>query len=227
MILLLNTIVDKDERSKFSEKVFPRFLGSDYVEIDLWEAFVWEDGFSGLVITGSELSASSGSEMDGKFFDILDRFVKRGLPVLGICWGHQMMARYFGGDECVVRAKTPEFGWRRVELLRRDELFEGIENPIFGQSHFDEVAVLRDGWLHLASTEECRLQAIRFGDKPFWGVQFHPEAFFALGTAMFAKNLREQPEIEPYHRNDLTAREILDQNSRIFENFTKLCRKGI
>ncbi len=222
MILLLNTITDVAQRKLFSEKVFPRELGDCYGERVLGIDKINPDEWKGLIITGSELSAGTGSPLDRIFFDILKGFIVAQKPVLGICWGHQMIARYLGGDDYVRRAPVPEFGWRRIKLFTDDPLFAALEKPILAQSHFDEVCKLKDNWKLLASTEECPNQAIRYGDGPIWGVQFHPEAFFELGTAMFAKVLREYPETSKYHRDDLVEMAHLRQNRLIFVNFTRL-----
>ena len=95
-------------------------------------------------------------------------------PILGICAGHQFMARHFGAE--VHPAKIPEFGKIELMLLKDDNLFEGVpKKSIVWLSHNDEVTTLPNGFEHLAMSETCKIQAMKHRDKPFYGLQFHPE----------------------------------------------------
>jgi GMP synthase (glutamine-hydrolysing) len=95
-------------------------------------------------------------------------------PILGICAGHQFMARYFGGE--VKPSKIPEFGKVELSILQDDELFTGVPKKIIiWESHNDEVTVLPKNFIHLGESENCKIQAMRHTKKPFYGLQFHPE----------------------------------------------------
>ncbi len=99
------------------------------------------------------------------------------VPILGICAGHQFMARHFGGD--AGPSDVPEFG--RTELVlsegvEQDDLLEGLpERSTVWESHNDEVTVLPDGFEILASSKDCQIQAMRDKDRGLYGLQFHPE----------------------------------------------------
>jgi GMP synthase (glutamine-hydrolysing) len=96
------------------------------------------------------------------------------VPLLGICYGHQLIAKLMGG--VVERAKKPEFGPFEITVLEKDVIFQGIpERFTAWLSHRDEVSVIPSGFLGLASSENCRYQAIRHEKRDIFGVQFHPE----------------------------------------------------
>jgi len=96
------------------------------------------------------------------------------VPILGICAGHQYMARFFGGE--TKPAKVPEFGKVEIEVLEENVLFKGLPKKfIVWESHNDEVAKLPENFILLASSANCKVQAMKHKDKPLYGLQFHPE----------------------------------------------------
>jgi GMP synthase (glutamine-hydrolysing) len=104
--------------------------------------------------------------------------VARGVPVLGVCLGAQLLAAACGGT--VAKARVgPELGLCRVHLTdsaERDPLLHGLP-PILDvvQWHWDEVVALPPDSAHLAASAACPHQAFRVGESA-WGIQFHPEA---------------------------------------------------
>lgn len=97
-----------------------------------------------------------------------------GKPMLGICYGHQLIARYLGGR--VERGDTHEFGRATLQLRVDDVLFRGMcsEQQVW-MSHGDHVARPPDGFTVLADTEECEVAAMGHESLRLYGLQFHPE----------------------------------------------------
>ena len=112
-------------------------------------------------------------------------------PILGICAGHQYMARFFGG-ECE-EAKIPEYGKVEIEVVERDVLFVNVpEKMIVWESHNDEVIRMPPDFVLLASSENCTVQAMRHKRRPLFGVQFHPEVEHTqFGKEIFMNFLQE------------------------------------
>lgn len=112
-------------------------------------------------------------------------------PVLGICAGHQFMARYFGG-KCEP-AKIPEFGRVEISVSNRDDIFKNLpKRMVVWESHNDEVTVLPENFELLASSENCKIQAMKHKSKPLYGLQFHPEVEHTEYGAQIFQNFLEE-----------------------------------
>ena len=132
---------------------------------------VIKDGVDGVVLSGGAPRVGVESNL-GNCAEILN---KADFPVLGICAGHQFMARFFGGKASP--SKIPEFGKIELTLLvENNELFNGVpKKSTVWESHNDEVALLPKDFEILAESENCKIQAMKHKNKPFYGLQFHPE----------------------------------------------------
>ncbi len=124
----------------------------------------------GLVLSGGAPRIG----LDGDLGEVTTYLKKAAFPMLGICAGHQFMARFYGGT--VAPSKTPEFGKITLQRLKEDPLFEQVpKKSIVWESHHDEISKLPSEFIHLAKSDNCEIQAIRHATKPLYGLQFHPE----------------------------------------------------
>ncbi len=113
------------------------------------------------------------------------------IPILGICAGHQFMARFFNG--IAAPSKTPEFGRVTLYLLNnQDPIFQHVPlESIVWESHHDEVTKLPPSFIHLAKSTDCFIQAMRHKTKPYYGLQFHPEVEHTVFGEQIFKNFVE------------------------------------
>jgi GMP synthase (glutamine-hydrolysing) len=97
-----------------------------------------------------------------------------GTAVLGICYGHQLMAHLLGG--VVKKGDKGEFGLAFLDLAAADPLLEGLQQhqPVW-MSHRDTVEGLPQGFVVLGRTDTCRVAAMAHASRRLYGVQFHPE----------------------------------------------------
>ena len=123
----------------------------------------------GIIFTGGPASvyAENAPMCDKEVFNL-------GIPVLGICYGMQLMTHVLGGE--VQRADKREYGVTEVSIDNDSELFKefGTTNN-FLMSHTDFVAKLPDGFINIGSTSHCPNAAMQNIEKRFYGIQFHPE----------------------------------------------------
>ena len=98
------------------------------------------------------------------------------LPLLGICYGHQLIAYALGGE--VAKGSAAEYGLGKVVVDREDLLFKGVPKEFqVWVSHFDEVKKLPSGFEALAHSSTCKVEAMRHKEKRIFGTQFHPEVW--------------------------------------------------
>ncbi|MBI3012326.1 MAG: glutamine-hydrolyzing GMP synthase, partial [Elusimicrobia bacterium] len=108
-------------------------------------------------------------------------------PVLGICYGMQLMAHLCGGK--VTRAKVREFGHAEMFLEGKSPLFQDLpEKFSVWMSHGDEVRVLPPGFTHVARSAYSDQTAIAHLQKNLYGVQFHPEVAHTTGGSQILSN---------------------------------------
>jgi len=124
----------------------------------------------GLVLSGGP---SSVYDADAPPFD--PAWLGLGLPVLGICYGMQLLAVHHGG--AVGRAARREYGAASIEVLHPEGLlFRGLERHTrVWMSHGDHVEAAPTGWSVLARTDNCPVAAFMSPDERAFGLQFHPE----------------------------------------------------
>lgn len=123
----------------------------------------------GIIFTGGPASvyAENAPKCAKEIFEL-------GIPVLGICYGMQLMTHMLGGD--VQRADKREYGVTSVKIDNSSKLFAGFEdsNDCL-MSHTDFVNKLPDGFENIGSTNHCPNAAMQNIEKNFYGIQFHPE----------------------------------------------------
>ena len=110
-----------------------------------------------------------------------------GIPVLGICYGMQLMTHALGGK--VARADKREYGTTTVNIDNSSLLFKGFENTNgFLMSHTDYVEILPEGFKNIGSTDSCPNAAIENTSKKLYGIQFHPEVNNSINGTLVIKN---------------------------------------
>jgi len=160
------------------------------------ETVVDLDRFTHLIVTGSEASVLDHAAWFDPAQETIRAAVTRGLPVLGSCFGHQLIVRALDGPAHLRRSARPELGWFPVQTTGQDPA-----GPLESSSpiwmfcfHFDEVFHLAPSYRVGAHTEHCAVHSYRYGDAPVWGVQGHPEISPTEGVALLRAFAAKQPD---------------------------------
>ena len=110
-----------------------------------------------------------------------------GIPVLGICYGMQLMSHELGGK--VKSATTREYGETTVNIDNTSPLFEGFgDTNIFLMSHTDYVEEVPNGFKKIGSTSVCPNAAMENQEKKLYGIQFHPEVNNSINGTQVIRN---------------------------------------
>lgn len=123
---------------------------------------------SGIILSGSPASVlEEGPLPDKKIFEL-------GIPILGICYGHQAMAHMLGGT--VEAGRDREFGKETVSIEGDSPLFAGLKpREVVWFSHGDQATKIPEGFSKTVSTKSCPYAGFANEKKKIYGIQFHPE----------------------------------------------------
>ena len=126
----------------------------------------------GIIFTGGP---NSVYEEESPSYD--KAIMEAGIPILGICYGSQLMAHKLGGQ--VLTAPVSEYGKTEVEVDVNSKLFDGVSpKTITWMSHTDYIAKAPEGFKVIGHTPNCPIAAMEYEDKKLYAVQFHPEGIF-------------------------------------------------
>ena len=147
---------------------------------------------------GVVLSGGPDSVYDTGAPRVDEGIITLGIPVLGICYGHQLLAQILGGR---VERRGGEYGSARLTLRNEDTIFRGTpaEQTVW-MSHSDAVVSLPTGSTSMASTVRCEHAAFADLQKGLFGIQFHPEVVHTQhGTEILRNFVRAVCGIREQH----------------------------
>ncbi|MFM8620190.1 MAG: glutamine-hydrolyzing GMP synthase [Opitutaceae bacterium] len=130
-----------------------------------------DDGVAGIILSGGPQSVYSANapHPDPEIFRL-------GVPMLGICYGVQLMGHFLGGK--VAHSKAREYGHGVLTVRRPGRLFKGLPRKVrVWNSHGDKITRLPPGFRAIGTTENSPFAAVEDARRGFYGIQFHPEVF--------------------------------------------------
>ncbi|MBP8626066.1 MAG: glutamine-hydrolyzing GMP synthase [Syntrophorhabdaceae bacterium] len=136
----------------------------------------------GIILSGSPSSVTGDNAplIDMDIFEM-------NIPVLGICYGLQLITRLFGGE--ISKSAKREYGKAHLFMDEKDPLLEGLkDNDTVWMSHQDRIFSLPEGFKSLAHTENSPYATIRSSEGNIYGVQFHPEVHHTPKGKILLKN---------------------------------------
>lgn len=151
-----------------------------------------KENVKGVILSGGPSSVLSAGlpQPDKRIFDL-------GVPILGICYGEQLMAHMLGGT--VGKSEQREFGHSILKISKKGKLYAGLPKEFcVWNSHGDRLEKLPEGFEAIASTEHSPYATIQDVQRNFYGMQFHPEvAHSEMGTEVLRNFLLKICKCKP------------------------------
>ncbi|WP_226004804.1 type 1 glutamine amidotransferase [Natrinema salinisoli] len=215
-------VLNAAHRDENTTRNFRRELDASLAEFDATDGTVPDDfDYDGAVVTGSRASVYWNDDWMQPVAEWVDEAIDRGMPFLGVCWGHQLLADVLGGT--VADMDVYEVGYSEIEHTGESRLFDGIDETFTAfTSHSDAVTELPPEAEPLAENDYSNHG---FRSDRVFGVQFHPE--YDIETA---RDLVHRKELSDERRESVLD-EITDENYQaaceaklVFENFLEFVR---
>jgi len=180
----LAALLSPVERLGLSRSIVVLDFGGQYAHLianrvrrlNVWAQILPPDADVGLVQDAAGIILSGGPSSvyaeDRPPFN--EQILHAGVPVLGLCYGHQLICHHLGGR--VERGDTMEFGAAELDVLQATGVLSGLRSrePIW-MSHRDLVAQIPEGFQILGVTDDCPVAVMGDDDRRIYGLQFHPE----------------------------------------------------
>lgn len=133
------------------------------------------DSFDGVVLSGSpDMMSEKGAQ--AKYQAEIKAITESEVPILGVCFGHQMMAHAFGAD--VVKDGRHVLKMVKTEVLSDDPIFDGLPRTLnLLESRHEVVESLPKNFRLLAKSQTSEIATMKHETRPLYGVQFHPERY--------------------------------------------------
>ena len=212
-------LLDASQGSEHTPRNFRRDVPADLAEFDVsGDGVPGTFGFDGFVVTGSRASVYWDEPWISDLLSWTAEAVDRGLPALGVCFGHQVLAEALGGR--VEDMGAYEVGYREVRHFGNSRLFSGVDETFTAfTSHTDAVVELPPGARQIAEND-YGVHGFDIVEDDVFTVQFHPE--YDTETA---RALAEAKDLAP-ERFERVVAGITEENyaaaceaKQVFDNF--------
>jgi len=221
-ILILDYSVDRSETSAV-KRWLPVNSDVSSLFIDTEESFpddLINNDFTHVIHTGSALSITQVAPFTDKAVDYIRKASDKGVPQMGICYGHQLICQALIGKHAVQSSPNGlEAGWNNITFVNGSISTLGVEkNETVWQHHFDEVIELPEGSELYATNPHTRIQAYINYEQHLFGTQFHPEFDKEAGDKIFLDN-KPLSENSNYNLQDMIKRGPSFEVGKVFFGF--------
>ncbi|MFN3528063.1 MAG: glutamine-hydrolyzing GMP synthase, partial [Candidatus Altarchaeaceae archaeon] len=179
------------------------------VKVEILEEMIKNENLKGIILSGGAMSVydENSIKCDKEIFNL-------NIPILGICYGHQLIAYLNNG--LVEKGEKGEFGITKCKILKESLLFSGIDNEFnVWMSHYDIVKKIPDEFEIIAETENCKIAAFENKNKKIFGVQFHPEVVHTENGIKILENFIKITNSKREWRTENLIQEIIQEAKEI------------
>ena len=162
-----------------------------YSEVCPWDEITDIENVEGFILSGGPESSNieGNPNIDSKIFD-------SGKPILGVCYGMQVLAFQEGGQ--IVNEGKKEFGHTQIKMESKSSIFAKTDNDFsVWMSHGDKVESLPEGYEVIASSDNSPIAAFQNQLKSYYGLQFHPEVTHTQHGTQAIKNFLKICNVKP------------------------------
>lgn len=175
----------------------------------------------GIILSGGPLSVydKNAPKFDKKIFNL-------DIPILGICYGLQLIGKYFGKTK---PSKLKEYGKKYLKIIKQGILLKKLsKKEQVWMSHGDLVEKLPENFKILAGTDTCKIAAIENNKEKIYGVQFHPEVYHTLNGTQILRNFLFGicKAKQDWHVKDLKHDIINDIKKKVKDNYVIMGTSG-
>jgi len=136
--------------------------------------------FDKIIISGAPILLKN--DKPDEYLEKFKNIFELNVPILGICFGHQIMGLHHGST---IKKCVPARGDQKVKILKKDLIFKGLGRvEVFNQDHIECISIPEE-FEHLANSVICENEAMKHSEKPWYGLQFHPETSGMIGKVIF------------------------------------------
>lgn len=186
---------------------------SEIIEPENLSEVLRKGGVGGIILSGGPRTVleADAPTIDFKYLLRLD------IPVLGICYGHHLLAKEFGGE--LLRSHIREYGRTRIKIINETDIFHGLPREFYvWMSHWDAVIKPPKGWVVTSISEKDVITSMT-DNRRFYSIQFHPEVYHTeYGSKILENFLRRICKIDSWWDPG-------DQISRIIEEIRDAVRE--
>ncbi len=181
-----NTIIVIDFGSQYTQLIARRIREQNVLSI-IFPNTVSIEKIKSIDPKGIILSGGPTSVYDDNAPQLNEQIIELGIPILGICYGMQLIAKHFNGK--VVPAEKREYGKAEIDIINENVIFKNVQNKsIVWMSHGDYITELPKNFTVDAKTENSPICAISNLDKNIFALQFHPEVAHTENGKEIIKN---------------------------------------
>ncbi len=135
------------------------------------------DMYTHIILTGSADAVDDVSAMTERLVPFVQKVVDKQIPLLGVCYGHQIIAAAMnGGTDNIQHFVEPEVGWTKIRRTGQSRLLNELPKRFWSsENHKSSVVRAPKDFRVTASSRRCRIQAMEHSSLPIFSIQFHPE----------------------------------------------------